>query len=81
MFFMIVVNLFYYLIEKNVSSKFSIIDSNNPDYYLFIFSPLKMIEIVVPELHEMRTAHLVSIGSECISSINPDCEDGYVWIF
>ncbi|KAF7803799.1 fatty acid amide hydrolase [Senna tora] len=36
----------------------------------------EMIEIVIPELHEMRTAHLVSIGSECLSSLNPDCEDG-----
>ncbi|XP_054801712.1 fatty acid amide hydrolase isoform X2 [Prosopis cineraria] len=34
------------------------------------------VEIVVPELHEMRTAHVVSIGSECISSLNPDCLDG-----
>ncbi|KAI9120468.1 hypothetical protein K1719_007501 [Acacia pycnantha] len=34
------------------------------------------IEIVVPELHEMRTAHVVSIGSECIASLNPDCLDG-----
>ncbi|KAK9905199.1 hypothetical protein M0R45_000395 [Rubus argutus] len=36
----------------------------------------EVVEIVIPELHEMRTAHLVSIGSECVSSINPDCEDG-----
>jgi Asp-tRNA(Asn)/Glu-tRNA(Gln) amidotransferase A subunit family amidase len=36
----------------------------------------EMIEVVVPELHEMRTAHLVSIGSETISSLNPDYEDG-----
>ncbi|XVF01457.1 hypothetical protein REPUB_Repub04eG0091000 [Reevesia pubescens] len=34
------------------------------------------IEIVIPELHEMRTAHLVSIGSETLCSLNPDCEDG-----
>lgn len=27
----------------------------------------------------MRTAHLVSIGSEFVFSINPDCEDGYVY--
>ncbi|KAM7252555.1 hypothetical protein ACFE04_024438 [Oxalis oulophora] len=36
----------------------------------------EMTEVVVPELHEMRTAHVVSIGSETISSLNPDCEDG-----
>ncbi|XP_071724014.1 fatty acid amide hydrolase-like [Rutidosis leptorrhynchoides] len=36
----------------------------------------EMVEVVVPELHEMRTAHLISIGSETISSLNPDCEDG-----
>lgn len=38
----------------------------------------KIIEVVVPELLEMRTAHLVSIGSEFLASVNPDCEDGYV---
>lgn len=37
----------------------------------------KTIEIVIPELHEMRTAHIVSIGSETICSLNPDIEDGY----
>ncbi|KAK7328058.1 hypothetical protein VNO77_22154 [Canavalia gladiata] len=36
----------------------------------------EMIEIVIPELHEMRNAHVVSIGSECLCSLNPDCEDG-----
>ncbi|KAL2342026.1 hypothetical protein Fmac_009966 [Flemingia macrophylla] len=36
----------------------------------------EMIEIVIPELLEMRTAHVVSIGSECMCSLNPDCEDG-----
>lgn len=34
------------------------------------------IEIVIPELHEMRTAHVISIGSETLCSLNPDCEDG-----
>ncbi|KAF8389143.1 hypothetical protein HHK36_025836 [Tetracentron sinense] len=34
------------------------------------------IEIIIPELHEMRTAHIVSIGSESLSSLNPHCEDG-----
>ncbi|KAK8659719.1 hypothetical protein V6N13_029913 [Hibiscus sabdariffa] len=36
----------------------------------------KTIEIVIPEIHEMRTAHLVSIGSESLCSLNPDLEDG-----
>jgi len=36
-----------------------------------------MVEIVIPELNEMRTAHLVSIGSEMLSSVNPYCEEGY----
>ncbi|KAJ0970503.1 hypothetical protein J5N97_023380 [Dioscorea zingiberensis] len=36
----------------------------------------KMIEIILPELQEMRTAHVVSIGSESLCGLNPDCEDG-----
>ncbi|KAI4296473.1 hypothetical protein L6164_036429 [Bauhinia variegata] len=36
----------------------------------------EMIEITIPELHEMRTAHVVSIGSECLCGLNPHCEDG-----
>lgn len=36
-----------------------------------------MMEIVIPELNEMRTAHLVSIGSEMLSSVNPYCDEGY----
>lgn len=36
----------------------------------------EVAEIAVPELHEMRTAHVVAIGSECLSSLNPDCEEG-----
>ncbi|XP_038708901.1 fatty acid amide hydrolase-like isoform X1 [Tripterygium wilfordii] len=36
----------------------------------------EVIEIVIPELHEMRTAHLVSFGVETQCSLNPDCEDG-----
>lgn len=36
----------------------------------------EMVEIVVPELEEMRTAHLVSIGSEAQCSLNHDIEDG-----
>ncbi|XP_049351368.1 fatty acid amide hydrolase-like isoform X3 [Solanum verrucosum] len=34
------------------------------------------IEIVIPELHEMFIAHVVSIGSEALSQLNPDLEDG-----
>ncbi|PSS29235.1 Fatty acid amide hydrolase [Actinidia chinensis var. chinensis] len=36
----------------------------------------KTIDIVIPELHEMRLAHLVSIGSESLCVLTPDCEDG-----
>ncbi|KAI4299199.1 hypothetical protein L6164_032680 [Bauhinia variegata] len=36
----------------------------------------EMIEIAIPEIHEMQISHLVSIGSECLSGLNPDCEDG-----
>ncbi|XP_047250927.1 fatty acid amide hydrolase isoform X5 [Capsicum annuum] len=36
----------------------------------------EMVEIVIPELHEMRVAHIVSIGSESLCSLNPDCYEG-----
>lgn len=36
----------------------------------------KTVEIILPELEEMRAAHLVSIGSETMCALNPDCEDG-----
>ncbi|KAK1291175.1 Fatty acid amide hydrolase [Acorus calamus] len=36
----------------------------------------KTIEIVLPELQEMRVAHVVSIGSESACGLNPDYEDG-----
>ncbi|KAF9665865.1 hypothetical protein SADUNF_Sadunf16G0169300 [Salix dunnii] len=36
----------------------------------------EIAEIVIPELQEMRTAHLVLIGSEFIHSMIPDIEDG-----
>ncbi|CAL5434233.1 unnamed protein product [Camellia sinensis] len=39
----------------------------------------KAMEIVVPELAEMRLAHIVSIGSESLCSLTPDCEDG-LWV-
>ncbi|XP_020580593.1 fatty acid amide hydrolase isoform X2 [Phalaenopsis equestris] len=35
------------------------------------------IEIVLPEQHEMQVAHAVSIGSESLCALNPDCEDGW----
>ncbi|XP_057976848.1 fatty acid amide hydrolase [Malania oleifera] len=36
----------------------------------------KTVEIAIPELHEMRSAHLVSIGSEALCSLNPYYADG-----
>ncbi|KAL2454948.1 Fatty acid amide hydrolase [Abeliophyllum distichum] len=36
----------------------------------------KTVEIVIPELHEMVTAHIVSIGSESLCGLTPDFEDG-----
>ncbi|KAJ0514149.1 putative hydrolase [Helianthus annuus] len=36
----------------------------------------KILEIVIPELNEMRTAHVVSIGSEAATSMSPDLQDG-----
>ncbi|CAF1921840.1 unnamed protein product [Brassica oleracea var. botrytis] len=36
----------------------------------------QVVEIVVPELEEMRAAHVVSIGSATLCSLTPYCEDG-----
>ncbi|XP_073041463.1 fatty acid amide hydrolase-like isoform X1 [Primulina eburnea] len=36
----------------------------------------KTLEIVIPELHEMRNAHIVSVGSEALCGLNPDFDDG-----
>ncbi|XP_060168003.1 fatty acid amide hydrolase-like [Lycium barbarum] len=36
----------------------------------------KTIEIVIPELPEMRTAHIASLGTEALYELNPDLEDG-----
>ncbi|XP_060168005.1 fatty acid amide hydrolase-like isoform X2 [Lycium barbarum] len=36
----------------------------------------KTVEIVIPELHEMRIAHIVSIGSEALCALNPYCYEG-----
>lgn len=47
----------------------------------FCFLPIcckKTAEIVIPELNEMRIAHIVSIGSESLCGLTPDFEDGYV---
>uniref|UniRef100_A0A7N0T0W1 Amidase domain-containing protein n=1 Tax=Kalanchoe fedtschenkoi TaxID=63787 RepID=A0A7N0T0W1_KALFE len=38
----------------------------------------KVLEVVIPELAEMRVAHLVSIGCECLSSLNPTLEAGWL---
>uniref|UniRef100_A0A7N0ZWT6 Amidase domain-containing protein n=2 Tax=Kalanchoe fedtschenkoi TaxID=63787 RepID=A0A7N0ZWT6_KALFE len=40
------------------------------------FHGCEVKEIVVPELHPMQVAHMVSIGSESLASLTPDCEDG-----
>ncbi|MFS7979390.1 putative fatty acid amide hydrolase [Helianthus anomalus] len=36
----------------------------------------KILEIVIPELNQMRMAHVVSIGSEAATSMSPDLQDG-----
>jgi Asp-tRNA(Asn)/Glu-tRNA(Gln) amidotransferase A subunit family amidase len=36
----------------------------------------QVVEIVVPELEEMRAAHVISIGSPTLSSLTPYCEAG-----
>ncbi|KAK9166163.1 hypothetical protein Scep_001354 [Stephania cephalantha] len=35
----------------------------------------QITEIVIPELHEMKTSHMVVIGSETLYSMNPYCLD------
>ncbi|KAK9097041.1 hypothetical protein Sjap_022538 [Stephania japonica] len=35
----------------------------------------QITEIVIPELHEMKTSHMVAIGSETLYSMNPYCLD------
>ncbi|KAG5585533.1 hypothetical protein H5410_045967 [Solanum commersonii] len=37
----------------------------------------KVLQIVIPELHEMRIGHIVSIGSESLCTLNPNCGGGY----
>ncbi|XP_076919206.1 fatty acid amide hydrolase-like isoform X2 [Bidens hawaiensis] len=36
----------------------------------------KVVEVVIPELHQIRTSHLVSIGSEALASLTPHCQTG-----
>lgn len=42
---------------------------------------LKVVEVVILELHQLRTAHLVSVGSESLASITPHCHNGYVLMY
>ena len=51
------------------------------NFNFFWFLLRKTIDIVIPELREMRLAHLVSIGSESLCALTPDCEDGYVSLY
>ncbi|KAM3291340.1 fatty acid amide hydrolase [Capsicum chacoense] len=45
--------------------------------FFFVFLPLmKTIEIVIPELHEMHNALIVSLGSEALSQLNPYVDNG-----
>ncbi|KAG5606583.1 hypothetical protein H5410_028075 [Solanum commersonii] len=41
----------------------------------FVISWLKTVKIVISELHEMHIAHIVSIGSESLCTLNPDGAD------
>ncbi|XP_023764778.1 fatty acid amide hydrolase [Lactuca sativa] len=53
--------------------------SNKCDDILNTFSETygcKVVEIVIPELDQMRTAHVVSIGSEAAASLSPDIQIG-----
>nr|GEX23105.1 fatty acid amide hydrolase-like [Tanacetum cinerariifolium] len=36
----------------------------------------RVVEVVIPELHQMRTSHLLSVGSESLASLTPHCHDG-----
>ncbi|KAI3789122.1 hypothetical protein L2E82_01910 [Cichorium intybus] len=53
--------------------------SNKCEDILNMFSETygsKIVEIVIPELDEMRTAHVVSIGSEAAAALSPDIQIG-----
>ncbi|CAH1420447.1 unnamed protein product [Lactuca virosa] len=36
----------------------------------------KVVEVVIPELHQIRTSHIVSFGSESLASLTPHCQNG-----
>ncbi|XP_035841156.1 fatty acid amide hydrolase isoform X2 [Helianthus annuus] len=36
----------------------------------------KVVEVTIPELHQTRTSHLVSIGSEALAALTPHCQSG-----
>ncbi|PWA46595.1 amidase [Artemisia annua] len=36
----------------------------------------RVVEVVIPELYQMRTSHLLSVGSESLASLTPHCHDG-----
>ncbi|KAL4588583.1 hypothetical protein LXL04_001475 [Taraxacum kok-saghyz] len=53
--------------------------SNTCEDILTMFSEThgcKVVEIVIPELDQMRTAHVVSIGAEAAASLSPDIQIG-----
>lgn len=53
--------------------------SNKCEDILNMFSETygcKVVEIVIPELDQMRTAHVVSIGAEAAASLSPDFQIG-----
>nr|GEX82470.1 ribonuclease H-like domain-containing protein [Tanacetum cinerariifolium] len=35
----------------------------------------KVVEVVIPELHQLRTSHLLPVGSESLASLTPHCHD------
>ncbi|CAN6821932.1 unnamed protein product, partial [Brassica oleracea] len=49
------------------------LSSFNDNLYMVLS---QVVEIVVPELEEMRAAHVVSIGSAALRSLTPYCEAG-----
>nr|XP_043620002.1 fatty acid amide hydrolase-like [Erigeron canadensis] len=36
----------------------------------------KIVEVVIPELQQIRTSHLVSVGAESLASLQPHCHNG-----
>ncbi|GKD75668.1 fatty acid amide hydrolase-like protein isoform X1, partial [Tanacetum coccineum] len=35
----------------------------------------KVVEVVIPELHQLRMSHLLPVGSESLASLTPRCHD------